>query len=146
MLYCGTLVHWSVKVDEPDLIEKALVFTGKQHEIAFDYIDKKFAIADEFSSIVVSQYRQDTTTRSGGMRFRTLLENIISATASKQVEISFLGMNIVSSSFADEAFAKLVSHKGLGWYQSHISIVDAHSTIRKIIAREIDSRMNRLRS
>ena len=140
----GTLVHWAVSVDEPNLIERSLIFRGQQHQISFDYLEKKFSPDDDTIIIRVKDYRGDLGTRAGGKRFRTLLENVISEGGSDPgpVILDFVGVSIITSSFADEVFAKIAQEHGRVWFSSKISIQNADMTIKALIAREIDSRLH----
>jgi hypothetical protein len=138
----GTVVHWSVGVDDPDLIEKALVFEGKKYEIAFDYLDKKFSSDDDDKHhLKVFDYRIDTITRIGGKRFRVLVENLLNDGTDQPVEVSFSGMSVISSSFADEVFAKIAQDYGEQFFRERLLISNANETIRGIIAREIEMRV-----
>lgn len=139
--YSGCLVHWSVGLGDRDLLRKALVFEGKAHEIYFDLIDKRFAQDDDWYRVFVRDYPADISTRTGGERFRTLIENLASDEEGEGVIVSFADVSIVTSSFADEVFAKLAEKFGADWLRRRIRVERANDTIQGVISREIASRL-----
>lgn len=139
--YSGCLVHWSVGLGDPELLRKALVFDGKEHQIYYDIIDKHFTQDDSTFRLFVRDHASDTSTRVGGERFRNLIENLASDSEGNGVIISFADVSVISSSFADEVFAKLAERRGAEWLRRRVHIERANDTIRGIISREISSRM-----
>ena len=141
-MFPGTTVHWAIGLDDPDVIKRALVFSGKAYQMAFDYLDKRFASEAGNTHLVrVVDYRKDTITRIGGRRFRTMLENLLLDGSDLPVEITFSGINVISSSFADEVFAKIAMNHGEEFFRERVIIRDANETIQSIIAREIELRV-----
>lgn len=139
--FSGCLVHWSVGLGDHDLLRKALVFEGKSHEIYFDFIDKMFTQEDDWYRVFVRDYPSDISTRSGGERFRNLVENLATDDEGQGVIVSFADISIVSSSFADEVFAKLAEKHGAEWLRRRVQVERANDTIRGVISREIASRL-----
>lgn len=139
--FSGTLVHWSVGLDDPDLLKNALVFEGKSHEIYFDFLDKTFDHDDDHYTIFVRDHIGDISNRAGGERFRNLVENLAAADDGGGVIISFADISVISSSFADEVFAKLAEKRGEEWLRRRVLVQRANDVIQGIISREIASRL-----
>ncbi|MGU3455388.1 STAS-like domain-containing protein [Brevundimonas sp. M1A4_2e] len=139
--FSGTLVHWSVGLDDPDLLKNALVFEGKAHEIYFDFLDKTFDHDGDHYTVFVRDHLGDISTRAGGERFRTLVENLAAADDGGGVIISFADISVISSSFADEVFAKLAEKRGEDWLRRRVLVQRANDVIQGIISREIASRL-----
>lgn len=141
--YSGTLVHWSVGLDDPDLLRNALVFEGKSHEIHFDYLDKVFDHDGDHYTVFVRDHLADISTRLGGERFRNLVENLAAAADAGGVIVSFADVSVISSSFADEVFAKLAERRGEEWLRRRVLVQRANDVIQGIISREISSRLGK---
>ncbi len=144
--FSGSLIHWSVGLDDENLLSKSLVFEGKVHEIYYDYIDKTFDHDDNHYTIFVRDHMSDTSTRTGGERFRNLIENLAAADDGGGVIVSFADVSIISSSFADEVFAKLAERRGEIWLKSRVLVQRANEVIQRVIAREIRSRLKQSES
>lgn len=142
--FSGSLVHWSVGLDDPNILRNALVFEGKAHKIYFDYLDKTFDHDDDHYTVYVRDHVGDTSTRLGGERFRTLIENLAAADDGGGVIVSFADVSVISSSFADEVFAKLAERRGSEWLRRRVLVQRANEVIQGIISREIASRLNQV--
>jgi anti-sigma regulatory factor (Ser/Thr protein kinase) len=140
--YPGTCVVSQIDISDPDLISKALMIKGKVHEPAFDYIEQHFESRDDgVAQIVLAQHVESLGSRASGRKVATLLKNVLSMADAKKVEIDFADIAIVSSSFADECFGRLIASVGPTEFFSRISFVNADSTVRAIIDRSVIQRL-----
>ena|SRR5215475_610094 len=91
-----------------------------------------------------SKYRRvahGTGTRRSGERVRNFVLNVFSEGAPKVI-LDFLGIGMISSSFADELIGKLVAHFGFSSFCQKILIKNLNPTIQKLIDHSVKQRMS----
>ena len=88
--------------------------------------------------IIVSVANQShgTGTRKAAEKLRTLVLNI-----KKKVVLDFTGVNLISSSYADELIGKIISQYGFSFFISHFSMTNLSSTNAFILNRSVQQRM-----
>ena len=59
----------------------------------------------------------------------------------KGSRIDFTGLSVVSSSFADELLGKLIAKMGLATFNQRCQLIGMNSTIRAIVDRSIQQRI-----
>ncbi len=140
-VYPGTAVLVRIKCSEPDVLEKALQFGGKQHEPAFDYLERHSI--DEDGVRIVLNMKEETTSfgsRDAAKPVYQKILNLLGEGGAEVVEINFDGVYVVTSSFADEVFGKLFAEMGPLSFMQKIRFHNTDSTIRGLIDRAIVQR------
>lgn len=142
--YIGTSVRCGIGLSEPDLLHKALSFTGTLHKPA-GYIELEFENDEgEIVFRVKDHAGEDTGSRAGGIRCRRLIENLL--LDEPRVTIDFADVPVISSSFADEVFGRLFVDLGPRAFMSRIQIRRANATVDGLIDRAILQRTRLSRS
>lgn len=139
--YSGTLIAATVDFSEPNLLEKALSFKEKKH-IPVDYIETKYEEIGD-NKIIFKLNREATSfgSRVSGKPIRTKLSNLLRMGECK-VYIDFEGIPIISSSFADEAFAKLFLEAGAVEFMQRFEFINAMETTNQLINKAINQRVS----
>lgn len=106
--FVGTTVDALIDFSEPSLLEKALAINGGIHK-PVDYIEVKYE-QDDLKSIVFKITEQALSFRSrpAGRPVRTKLGNLVASCPGQTLYIDFENITVISSSFADEVFGKIV--------------------------------------
>ena len=89
--------------------------------------------------LLVSKECDGTGTRKAGASFRTIVLN--SLHKCQQIDLDFSGINIISSSFADELISKLLLTLGLVQFVQRITLSNVSQTIASIINQSTMQRM-----
>jgi hypothetical protein len=140
-LFAGTAVICEISCNDERLIEEALRFKGQTYEPALDYLESRYESphADIFKFEVRSQ-QEGFGSRNSGRVVRTKLANLLRAEPNNTLEIDFSGVPLVTSSFADEAIAKLYVEMGPLAFMSRVRLTNIDSTVRALIDRAIMQR------
>ena len=135
----GTAVRCRIDTREPDLLGSALQFHGSRHQPLFDYTERTFGTdGGEMVYAIRERALRDLGTRSGGVRVRRQIENLLSD--QDHVVLDFSEINVVSSSFADEVFGRLFVDLGPRAFMSRIVLRNVAPTIDGLIDRAIVQR------
>jgi hypothetical protein len=132
----GTFVRASINYGYSKLLEEAFIFGGKAHIPKNDYIERVYETSDNESVFIVKNELQSFGSREAGRAGRIKLENIIRQT-DQTVVCDFDGVNLISSSFADEVFGKLFSSLGPINFANLCKFKNIDSTVRGLIDRAI---------
>ncbi|WP_213897409.1 hypothetical protein, partial [Pseudomonas aeruginosa] len=73
----GTFVRACINYEYEKLLEKALVFNGKSHTPAFDFIDRKYQSDGEDIRFIVKEELNAFGTRAAGKLARQKIENLM---------------------------------------------------------------------
>lgn len=134
--YSGTAVRCRINIGDSALLENALRFKGRPHDPPFDYIEKKFETEDgELIFNLKSEARRDFGSRSGGIRVRRTIENLMRDRHT--IVIDFDGVGLFTSSFADEVFGRLFVKLGPWDFMSRIQMRHVDPTVKGLIDRAI---------
>ena len=136
----GSLIAARINYSSENLLDKALVFKGKNYEPQHDYIDSHFNHIGEQTLFNVIEEVDGFGSREYGRRARTKIDNILLERNSK-ILFDFINIPVISSSFADEVFGKLFSELGPMDFMSRISFTNVDPTVKKLIDRSISQRM-----
>ncbi len=137
--YAGTSVRCSISLNDRDLLSNALEFKGKIHDPPSDYIERKFE--NDQGDLTFSLHREalrDVGSRSGGIRIRNTIENLLRNRHS--IAIDFSGVGVISSSFADEVFGRLFVKMGPRAFMTRIEMRNVDPTVEGLIDRAIVQR------
>lgn len=97
-------------------------------------------LSDEELVFKVSKESPGTGTRKAGEKFRNLLINVYKETR-KKIIIDFEGVNVVSSSYADEVIGKLIVTFGFLLFLKVFTIKNVSGTNIDVINRSVEQRM-----
>lgn len=141
IFYRGTIVLCQIDCSRDDLIKRALIFDGRAHDPAYDYLEKMHE-SDETSDIRVKAPEICKTfgSRQSGLEARKYISNLIGMYPNSRIRIDLSDVNIVSSSFADEVFGKLFVQIGPMRYMRQITIDNTCSEVEVVIDRAITFR------
>jgi hypothetical protein len=137
----GTLVIAGIDYSTTNVLSEALRFGGKVHQPT-DYIETKYEAAgvDEIRFDLAIE-ASSIGSRVAGAPVRTKLQNLLSLTSCR-ITIDCDNVALISSSFADEVFAKLFAQMGPMQFMNRIVIANATPTVQNLIDRAIAQRMS----
>ena len=137
----GTFLVCQIDCSQPDLIERAFVFGGRSHTPAFDYLERKHEQgSDGETNVMASEICKTFGSRQSGGEARKYLRNLLEATPSNVLVVDFDGINVVSSSFADEVFGKLFVELGPMRFMRNVKLKNTVSAVEALIDRAITLR------
>ena len=138
-LYPGTSVRCSIGLNDKELLGKALQFKEGPHDPPYDYIERRYETdGGEMILVVKDEARLDIGSRQGGMRIRSIIENLLQSRV--PVILDFDGIGVISSSFADEVFGRLFLDMGPRSFMTRIEIRNVDPTVEGLIDRAIMQR------
>jgi len=136
----GTLVVAVINYDRPLALEEALSFRGKPH-IPVDIVELTYEANEEGLPVFpLAKEAQGFGSRAAGLPVRQKLRNLLRLCDGKRLIVDFGDVPIVSSSFADEAFAKLFVEMGPVSFMRAVEFRNVDSTIQGLIDRAIEQR------
>jgi anti-sigma regulatory factor (Ser/Thr protein kinase) len=140
--YPGTFVIFQIDYSDPDLISHALMFKGRLHEPSFDYIEKEFETSDDkVFRVTLKDYVTSVGSRESGKKISNLLNNVLTMAGTSKIAIDFSDIVMVSSSFADECFGRLIAKVGPAEFFSRVTFENTDMALRSIIDRSIMQRL-----
>lgn len=95
---------------------------------------------DNIVEIKISEMADGTGTRKSALALRNLLLNIVNCNK-KFITLDFVGVNIVSSSFADELIGKIIRDHGFVFFIQTFKLKNLNKTVANIINRSVEQRM-----
>lgn len=139
--FTGTTVDALIDFSQPALLERALSIDGKVHK-PVDFIELKYE-QDNLNSIPFKLNDQSYSFRSrpAGKPIRTKLSNLIQSCPGQTVFVDFIGISVVSSSFADEVFGKMFVELGPMRFMQSVRLINVSPTVQALIDRAITQRM-----
>ncbi len=140
--YSGTLVVATIDFSKPNLLEEALRFGGKKYS-PVDFVETEYERNEDGEILFrLEDESQSFGSRVAGKPVRTRLTNLMRMHSGEKIYIDFSNVPIVSSSFADEAFAKIFLEIGPVAFMQKFEFINALDTIRHLIDRAIAQRMS----
>lgn len=138
----STSVDFQLNYGSDVSLEDALNFRGKTHNLVYLNFED---MEDDMGNIVyrIAERGEGTGTREAALRCKNEILNILKEKPTKII-IDFAGVNIMSSSFADELIAKLFIDLGLFQFNKLISIIGLENdpTQQSILQRSVLQRIN----
>jgi anti-sigma regulatory factor (Ser/Thr protein kinase) len=123
------------------LLEEVLRFDGKPHEPT-DLIEIQYENVDNHIDFKIRQEASSVGSRVAGTPVRTKLLNLVKVTGAHQIVVDFDGINLISSSFADEVFGKLFISLGALEFSSKFQFKNIDPLVRKLIDKAIMQRVS----
>jgi hypothetical protein len=139
--YSGTLVVATIDFSDPKLLEQALKFKGVTYT-PVDYIDTKytFNVSGDIHFKLIEEC-SSFGSRVSGKPVRNKLMNLARISGTGVVWVDFAHVPLVSSSFADEAFAKLFLALGPIPFMQRVKLHNMHDTVEGLVNKAIAQRM-----
>ncbi|MBJ7577918.1 STAS-like domain-containing protein [Devosia sp. MC532] len=137
----GTFVRASIGYDYEKLLERALVFGGKRHVPAHDFIDRFYQIDGETIQFKVAIELKAFGSREAGKLAHAKIE-MLTESFSIPVEFDFENVRLITSSFADEVFGRIFESMGAVRFGHICRFKNVDSTIRALIDRAIAQRIS----
>ena len=98
---------------------------------------------DDIVEITIKDIVKNYGTRKSGQMLRNVIENIVN-NDNKKINISFKDINIISSSFADEAIGKLLVNYGFVSFINLFLLTNINDICARIIDRSVEQRMGQM--
>jgi anti-sigma regulatory factor (Ser/Thr protein kinase) len=137
----GAFIQADIIYSTELLLEKAFVFKGRVHEPANDFIDIHFDSTDDNGIVFyLLSEAEGFGSREFGRRARQKIDNIL-VDKSVSIVFDFSGIPIISSSFADEVFARLFAELGPLEFMRRCAFRATDSTVKSLIDKAIEQRM-----
>lgn len=137
----GTLVIAKINFSDPDLLKDALNFSGKSYT-PVDYIETRYEDSGtDVLCLKLSEEAQSFGSRVAGTPIQNKIYNLINMCPGQPIEIDFLQVPLISSSFADEVFGKLFVKLGPLAFMQRIRFKNVEHTARMLIDKAISQRV-----
>ncbi|GEC60495.1 hypothetical protein GOX01_08260 [Gluconobacter oxydans] len=138
--FTGSLVVCALKFSSEDLLAKALAFKGSGYQMV-DFIE--LAHEQDNGSILFKMGSETASfgSRSSGFEIRRKINNLIISSGGASVVCDMSGVDMMSSSFADEVFGKMAREFGIGIFKDRINIKNLSDTNNMLITKAISQRL-----
>lgn len=137
----GTLVVATISYKEPLLLDEALRFRGRPHS-PVDYVEVNYEEeSGDRIRFLLHRESEGFGSRPAGEPVRKKLLNLARIGGGKKIIVDLGGVALVSSSFADEVFGKLVSELGIIEFMSRYELQNVDLTVRQLIDRAVRQRL-----
>jgi len=136
----GTFVRACINWDYNRLLEEALVFRGRAHTPSFDIIEKYYEADDDSMLFKALEESPSFGTREAGREARYKAENLMD-NFTIAVTFDFAGVHVISSSYADEVFGKLLVELGEDKFNTLCRFTNMDRTVKLLIDRAIRQRL-----
>jgi anti-anti-sigma regulatory factor/anti-sigma regulatory factor (Ser/Thr protein kinase) len=137
----GTFVYSVIDISDPNILEKALKFSGNIHS-PLDIVEYKYDF-DENDFIIFNMESESKSfgSRAAGKPIFVKINNLLNMLENKNIVIDFSGIPVISSSFADEVFGRLYLNMGPRVFGARIKFKNTSETIDGLIDRAIIQRV-----
>lgn len=136
----GTFVRAAINYGFEQLLEKALIFKGRAHRPANDYVERVYETSNDEITFIVGRELTTFGSREAGKLARTKIENLMDRGRSS-ILFDFSDIHLISSSFADEVFGKMFVDLGPIKFGQLCKFVNVDKTVQNLIDRAISQRM-----
>ena len=136
--YHGTFVRWSINCKEGDIIRRALKFGDRQHEISFGYIEKTYGEDVEVAIVMKQEFKSFRSRDAGKLAFNRLSNLLVER--SRALIVDFQGVDVISSSFADEVFGRIFKKLGAINFGRYVNFRNLNAEVAGLIDRAIAQR------
>lgn len=140
--YQGTYVDLQLPLGERIDLDDALSFGSKKRpHPPVDIVELKY-LSDDAKKLML-RMREETAgfgSRQAGKQIRTKAKNLLQAEAQCLLEIDWDGIQMVSSSYADEFIGKLFADLGPTGFMARIRQINMITVVRQLVDRAIMQR------
>lgn len=139
--YSGTLIVASVDFSDPALLQEALAFKGVKYT-PVDFVETNYE-SNTAGDVHFKMLEEATSfgSRVSGKPVQIKLRNLARMSGTGLIRIDFEGVPLLSSSFADEAFAKLFLSLGPIAFMQKIRLHNMSEAVEGLVNRAIAQRM-----
>lgn len=137
--HASTTVEFQLKYSSDVSLDNALKFHGVPYHLTNLWLENLEEDSGEIR-YVVKDHAEGTGTRSSANRVRNEILNILQESP-KRIVIDFSGVAVISSSFADELIAKLLTQLGLYQFNHIIKLTGLDFSQQNILHRSVVQRM-----
>jgi hypothetical protein len=138
----GTMVVCGIDYTQPLLLEEALNIKELRFD-PVDFVETKYETRDDGDIAFTLRNESDSFgSRVAGTPVRNKIKNLLSFLPDKKVVVDFDGINLVSSSFADEVFGKLFLELGPVDFSAKLQFMNIDPTVKLLIDKAIMQRMS----
>jgi hypothetical protein len=133
------IIDFQLDYDNSVSLSDALKFNGKSYDLINLKIEQ---MENETGEIVFNLFEKSSGfgTRQAGERIRNQILNIYQQ-SNQVIVIDFKGIELISSSFADELIGKLVIEFGFFGFNNIIKLKSMNTLIQSIVQRSVSQRM-----
>ncbi len=110
-------------------------------EDTFGFFETQFQESDGTHLIKLTKVASNFGNRGTGHRIKNLITNALHSIDGDKVSVSFENILIVSSSFADEAFAKLADEMGEENFVARVQLINMNQIVRAVVRRVFQKRL-----
>lgn len=108
-----------------------------------DYWLEEREIEDGEICFEVKKDSSGTGTRIAAAKFKNIIFNTLKENNQK-ITLDFSGVNVVSSSYADELIGKIVAERGFIYFISHFQLINLSASNAAVINRSVEQRMGHM--
>ena len=137
--YAGTCVLWNMNTTQSEILSEALIFSGQSHEPSFDFVERLSGDSG-LLHIGLKAAFPSLGSRTAGDKVHIYLRNLLKSDRILGVDVDFAGVNIISSSFAEEVFGRLFVELGPIGFMTRVKLTNAGPQILGLIDRAIIQR------
>jgi|HubBroStandDraft_5_1064220.scaffolds.fasta_scaffold68807_2 hypothetical protein len=136
----GALIMAKIGYKEKGLLERALVFEDGKYK-PVDFIETSYEGSEEdVVNFNVLQESESFGTRPAGLVVRKKLMNFLRMAPHSKIRVSFEGISVISSSYADEVFGKMFAALGPTFFNNRIELIRMNRTVKLLIDKAIRER------
>ncbi len=138
----GTSVSGVIRMNKSFSIVKALDFNGKFPYAPVNTIDLNYEMKDKDCLLITM--KDETTgvgTRNSGKQMKTKILNLIDSKPNYPVYVDWLGIPVISSSFADEFMGKLFLELGPLNFSAVVRNNNMETLVRQLLDKAIAQRL-----
>ena len=128
------------QIDYSKKLDVAKALNG--HELC-DFWLENHELEDGEVLFKVKEDSAGTGTRTAAMKFKNIVLNTLKE-KNQKIILDFEGVNVVSSSYADELIGKLVMERGFIYFMNHFQLSNLSSNNVGVINRSVEQRMGHI--
>jgi anti-sigma regulatory factor (Ser/Thr protein kinase) len=137
----GTVVLLEMSTVVDFDFDQALHLMSAVPEPSLDVVDLEHVTEGGELLVLVAEEGIGYGTRQAGQALRQKCLNLLNAAPDRRLVVDWGGVQLVTSSFADEAVGKLVAELGPTVFASRITLTGTHPAVRSLIDRAVIQRL-----
>lgn len=137
----GTIITAEINFSSPGLLENALNFNDGIYE-AWTRIESIYE--DPVEDVLIVRVKESVGSygsRKSGYPLRTKIRNLMDMHPGYLVVVDFSGVELITSSFADEVLGKLLIEIGAPVFKNRVRLVSLNEINEAIVNRSVSQRM-----
>ncbi len=134
----ATLIDFQIDYSQKTDVAKAL----NGHKLSDYWLEDREIDGGELC-FEVKMDSSGTGTRIAAQKFKNIIMNALAENNSKII-LDFQGVNLVSSSYADELIGKIVAERGFVYFLNHFQLINLSAINIGVINRSVEQRMGHI--